>query len=193
MINFNLKELVIAIVIAVILSIMLIVIFKINTVRDIVILALLMAYLILMVDKTQFPIFSENLIIREELGGIKLGRDINLIPFKDALHMTSLLNVAMFFAFGFFLGMNKGKKWKSITVIGLIISFLVESGQLLTNVFIGYNFRTADVNDLIFNTVGTVVGLLIYAFVIEAVDKIFGKNNESNKSLLKNILVSDRN
>ena len=59
--------------------------------------------------------------------------------------------------------------------------------------FIGYNFRTADVNDLIFNTVGTVVGLLIYAFVVEAVDKIFRKNNESNKSLLKNILVSDRN
>lgn len=193
MINFNFKELVISIVIAVIISILLIVIFKINTVRDIVILALLMAYLILMVDKTQFPIFSENLTMREELGGIKLGRDINLIPFKDALHMTSLLNVAMFVPIGFLLGMIKGKKWKSITVIGLIISFLVESGQLLTNVFIGYNFRTADVNDLIFNTVGTVVGVLIYVFAVKVADKIFGKNNESNKSLLKNILVSDRN
>ena len=190
MINFNFKELVISIVIALIISILLIVIFKINTVRDIVILALLMAYLILMVDKTQFPIFTENSAMQEELGGIKLGRDINLIPFKDALHMTSVLNIFMFVPVGFLLGMLKGKKWKSITVIGLIISFLVESGQLITNMFIGYNFRTADVNDLIFNTVGTVVGLLIYAFVVEEVDKIFGKNNESS---LKNILVSDRN
>ncbi len=193
MINFNFKELVISIVIAVIISILLIVIFKINTVRDIVILALLMAYLILMVDKTQFPIFTENSAMQKELGGIKLGRDINLIPFKDALHMTSVLNIFMFVPVGFLLGMLKGKKWKRITVVGLIISFLVESGQLLTNVFIGYNFRTADVNDLIFNTVGTVVGLLIYVFIVEAVDKILGKNNESNKSLLKNILVSDRN
>lgn len=181
MINFNLKELVIAIVIAVILSIMLIVIFKINTIRDIVILALLMAYLILIVDKTQFPIFSENLTMREELGGIKLGRDINLIPFKDALHMTSVLNIFMFVPIGFLLGMLKGNKWKSITFIGFFISLMVESGQLLTNMFVGYNLRIADVNDLIFNTVGTVMGLVIYVCMIIVVDKIFGKNNESKK------------
>ena len=30
-----------------------------------------------------------------ELGGIKLGRDVNLIPFKDFAHMTSLLNIVM--------------------------------------------------------------------------------------------------
>ena len=99
--------------------------------------------------------------MESELGTIKIGRDINLIPFKDFAHMTSLLNVVMFIPIGFLLGFIIKNNWKKSIVWGFILSLVIESLQLLVNVFIGYNFRTFDVNDLIFNTIGTLVGYLV--------------------------------
>ena len=44
--------------------------------------------------------------------------------------------------------------------MGFILSLVVESSQLLVNMLIGYNFRTFDVNDLIFNPIGALIGYL---------------------------------
>ncbi len=141
--------------------------------REVFILSIIFTYFIVLLCRTQFPIFIDNQTMKEELGGIKLGRDINLIPLKDFMQMTSVLNIVMFVPIGFLLGLIEGIKWKKITMIGFSISFFIEISQILVNVFIGYNFRIADVNDLIFNTLGTIIGLFILYIVRYVINKLF--------------------
>lgn len=92
-----------------------------------------------------------------------MGRDVNLIPFKDFAHMTSLLNIVMFIPIGF--------------LQGFILSLVVESSQLLVNMLIGYNFRTFDVNDLIFNTIGALIGYLKLFGIISLLKKFKSSDN----------------
>ena len=68
----------------------------------------------MIIYKTQFPIFINNEVMETELGGIKLGRDVNLIPFKDFAHMTSLLNIVMFIPIGFLQGFVVKNNWKKL-------------------------------------------------------------------------------
>lgn len=144
---------------------------------ELIALIIFCMYFILIISKTQFPIFINNAVMESELGGIKLGRDINLIPFKDFAHMTSLLNIVMFVPLGFLQGFIVKNNWKKSIISGFILSLIIESSQLLVNLLIGYNFRTFDVNDLIFNTFGAFIGYLIFYFLILILKKLIPTNN----------------
>lgn len=146
-------------------------------IKEIVALILICCYFILVISKTQFPIFINNSTMESELGGIKFGRDINLIPFKDFAHMTSLLNIMMFIPIGFLQGFVVKNDWKKSIIGGIILSLIVESLQLLVNVFVGYNFRTFDINDLIFNTIGALLGYLILYGLSVFLKKVLKENN----------------
>lgn len=92
------------------------------------------------------------------LSGFDL-RGVNLIPFSDAYfdRVGYVLNVIMLMPLGFlvpFLWRGTRKLWK-VTAIGAGLSLLVELSQLL-------NFRSTDVDDLILNTLGAVVGYGIW-------------------------------
>lgn len=106
-----------------------------------------------------------------------MGRDVNLIPFKDFAHMTSLLNIVMFIPIGFLQGFVVKNNWKKTIIVGFILSLVVESSQLLVNMLIGYNFRTFDVNDLIFNTIGALIGYLILFGIISLLKKVKSSDN----------------
>lgn len=106
-----------------------------------------------------------------------MGRDVNLIPFKDFAHMTSLLNIVMFIPIGFLQGFVVKNNWKKIIIVGFILSLVVESSQLLVNMLIGYNFRTFDVNDLIFNTIGALIGYLKLFGIISLLKKFKSSDN----------------
>ena len=155
--------------------------FYVNTfvwkIKEIIALLLICFYFILIIYKIQFPIFINNDVMETELGGIKLGRDVNLIPFKDFAHMTSLLNIVMFIPIGFLQGFVVKNNWKKTIIVGFILSLVVESSQLLVNMLIGYNFRTFDVNDLIFNTIGALIGYLILFGIISLLKKVKSSDN----------------
>lgn len=157
--DFNFKILICLIILSLILVVLCKKIFNKNF-KEIIALLLICFYFILIIYKTQFPIFINNEVMETELGGIKLGRDVNLIPFKDFAHMTSLLNIVMFIPIGFLQEFVVKNNWKKNIIVGFILSLVVESSQLLVNMLIGYNFRTFDVNDLIFNTIGALIGYL---------------------------------
>lgn len=92
----------------------------------------------------------------------------------------SIMNVALFYPFGFLLSVadvkfiNK-RKW-IIAVLAFVFSFCVESLQLIFH--LGY----AEIDDVIHNTLGATIG--IFAFM--ALDKLFDKigtklfNNQKN-------------
>ena len=84
---------------------------------------------------------------------------INLIPFQDFSRsniMGMVLNAVMFAPLGFLLPayFERYRHWGRTLAAGFLTSLTVEIIQLFT-------FRATDVDDLIMNTLGTVVGFLI--------------------------------
>lgn len=93
-------------------------------------------------------------------------RSINLIPYGESVIINGKLdiselwqNVLAFVPLGIYLGMlnPKGKVWKKIVLIA-ITSLILEVFQYILAV------GASDITDLINNTIGGIIGLLIYAF-----------------------------
>jgi len=51
---------------------------------------------------------------------------------------------------------------------GLVLSVLIEIAQFSISLLVGYSYRRADIDDVIANTVGALLGYTIF-FVIDAV------------------------
>ena len=84
---------------------------------------------------------------------------INLIPFQDFSTRNILgmaLNAVMFAPLGFLLPayFERYRYWGRTLAVGFLTSLAVELIQLFT-------FRATDVDDLIMNTLGTIVGFLL--------------------------------
>lgn len=129
-------------------------------------------YIIFVIKLTQFPIYITE-FQHQIIGPVKWGRDINLIPFKDAFNITSILNILMTIPFGFGLSFLIKRNFKKTVIAGAIFSFLIELTQLLVALIVGYTFRKIDINDVIFNTLGVVMGYLIFMIFIRIVNFIF--------------------
>lgn len=72
----------------------------------------------------------------------------------------------MFIPIGFFVALLWNLKDKNIILIGFVISLFIEFCQLLIS-------RGTDIDDLILNTLGTIVGLLIYKLLSKKFNKLF--------------------
>ena len=97
---------------------------------------------------------------------------VNLIPFSDPEYskVGYVLNVIMLMPFGFLvptLFCSKRKLWKT-ALAGALFSVLIECSQLL-------NYRSTDVDDVILNTLGAVIGYGIYRLFSRLFRKDVGK------------------
>ena len=94
---------------------------------------------------------------------------INWIPFHDFSSSNILgmvLNIIMLIPFGVFLPVYFAKFRKLLPTVlaGVIMSLTMEVLQLFT-------FRATDVDDLIMNTLGTLLGYFIGALIVRRADK----------------------
>ena len=90
---------------------------------------------------------------------------VNLVPFKEIMrydigskmfYLTIIGNIALFVPFGFIISTYiKPKKFFQIIVIPLIVSFTIEVVQLRIG-------RSFDIDDILLNTIGCIIGYLIY-------------------------------
>jgi glycopeptide antibiotics resistance protein len=105
--------------------------------------------------------FVPDLMLR----GAETGKSVNLIPLMT-LRLedvrTSLLNVLMMVPFGFGLPFITNFRMKKVVVAGLFLSIGIEFLQLLTGFTSNTTFRVADINDLIFNSVGAAIGYILF-------------------------------
>ena len=87
---------------------------------------------------------------------------VNLIPFIDMIpdYVNACLNVLLFVPFGFLLPIlwSRFRSIKCTALTGLLTSFVIEISQIFT-------FRTTDINDLITNTVGAIIGYCIAQYL----------------------------
>jgi len=91
------------------------------------------------------------------LNGQTAGKEMNLSPLITLTPQdlkTSLLNILLMIPFGFGLPFITNYHMKKIVVIGALFSIVIEFLQLLTGYVAKITFRSADINDVIFNTVG---------------------------------------
>jgi glycopeptide antibiotics resistance protein len=105
--------------------------------------------------------FAPDLI----LNGQTTGKSLNLIPLITLTPQdlkTSLLNILLLIPFGFGLPFITNFRMKKIVVIGALFGIVIEFLQLITGFMAKITFRIADINDVIFNTVGVVVGYILF-------------------------------
>lgn len=127
------------------------------------------AYIVKVLDYTLFQFqsllllqyFMPELILR----GQTAEASVNLIPLitltPDDLK-TSLLNILLLIPFGFGLPIISNFRMKKIVVIGALFSIGIEFLQLITGLMAQITFRIADINDVLFNTVGVAVGYILF-------------------------------
>ena len=95
----------------------------------------------------------------------------NLVPFDtigQALQLGSdwpqfwllMGNIAAFIPLGVFIGALRpgGHSWRRAFVTGLAISVVIELSQLCLSLLMGFPYRVADVDDVIANVAGTLLG-----------------------------------
>lgn len=87
-------------------------------------------------------------------GGIKIANWLSLEGI--------ILNILLFVPFGYLLPLiwSKADRWWKVTLLGFSISLIIELLQLFTR--LGY----ADVDDLSNNTVGALIGYVLYKLIL---------------------------
>jgi glycopeptide antibiotics resistance protein len=94
---------------------------------------------------------------------------LNFIPILTIDVSTFLLNIIMFLPFGMYIPFLKKNvsSLKQIAKLGLMMSLSFEFVQLLIRVTLGSG-RSTDINDLLANTLGAVIGFLLVKGLFQA-------------------------
>lgn len=73
-------------------------------------------------------------------------------------------NIILLMPFGFFIPLMLKMKlnWQKVLIIGFWVSFGIEAAQFGISHIIGYTYKITDVDDLILNTFGTMIGYGCY-------------------------------
>ncbi|WP_377896890.1 VanZ family protein [Gottfriedia sp. OAE603] len=122
--------------------------------------------------KFHFPYWSINYI-----PFVSIIRDINEVGIAysgDTIFMIKLIvrnvggNIVMFMPLGLFAPLiwEDCKRFKNILMIGLIVSLGIESLQFVENLLRVSLGRIIDIDDVICNVLGTILGYLIYSLAI---------------------------
>ncbi|MGG4192946.1 VanZ family protein [Paenibacillus jamilae] len=92
--------------------------------------------------------------------------EINLLPFASEGITTYILNTILFMPLGFLLPTiwPQFRTIKNVAYTGLFFSLAIELSQLL-------NHRITDIDDLLMNTLGAIIGYLIYRALFKMIYK----------------------
>ena len=103
------------------------------------------------------------------LNGQTAEKSMNLIPLITLTPQdleTSLLNILLLIPLGVGLPFITNYRMTQIVITGVLFSFMIEFLQLVTGFVAKIYFRIADINDVIFNTVGAAIGYLVFVVFV---------------------------
>ncbi|WP_235821783.1 VanZ family protein [Gottfriedia acidiceleris] len=176
---------------SIIILLMILFVLKIKFKKDIVYLfffSIMYIYLCYVLKYTQFPIYVSQTY--KNMFGLHAWKNLNLVPL---IHLTkedfetSLLNVLMTIPFGFGLPFITKSTFKKIAIAGLLIGVIIESLQGIIALLNGFSHRVVDMNDVIFNFTGTIIGYCIFKLFSNLYKLIIKKAKIQLNSLLKHI------
>ncbi|WP_166703694.1 VanZ family protein [Bacillus albus] len=104
---------------------------------------------------------------------------INLTLFDTAGSTTYLLNIVLFMPLGFLLPTiwPQFRKMKNTVCAGFFFSLAIELNQLLNN-------RITDIDDLFTNTLGAIIGYVLYTALFKLILKREGKKLDTNSPVV---------
>lgn len=115
---------------------------------------------------------------------VRFGGNFNLIPFQGMIQdlKNGVLNVLLFVPLGFFLPClwQKFRSCKAAVWEGFCLSLVIEVLQIFT-------FRATDVNDLIHNTLGTILG---WALAIGLAKKCPGAKTSRERFVIYGVVLA---
>lgn len=117
-------------------------------------------------------------------------QSLNLIPLltlTDKDVKTSFLNVLLMLPFGFGLPFITNFNMKRVVVVGALFSLFIELMQFLTGLLEHMTFRVADVNDVIFNVVGVMVGYVSFIWFMHLFRRLFPVGAKSANPIVQHI------
>lgn len=106
---------------------------------------------------TQFNSFNTNVL-----------STVNIFPFRDIIYgykfakREVLFNILMMIPFGFFVALLTNKKLFTTLVATFLFSLTIETTQLFTIMWGTNNQRVVDITDIITNTIGGVLGYILW-------------------------------
>lgn len=141
------------------------------------IIGLFVFYILIVINIVLFPIYiySKEMLnkLHSELG--QYLTYIQIVPFKTISNtfktsgwkIQVIGNILLLFPFPVLLGVIKGCKFsvKKTFFLGFIFSLSIELSQLLLSIITGFPSRIADIDDLMLNTFGILLGILTYLLI----------------------------
>lgn len=142
---------------------------------DLLLFTIFFVYVVAVLDRTLFQ-FQSLIVLKHFAPHLMLqgqgdGSSVQLVPLVKLTHEdieTSLLNVLLMVPFGFGLPFITNLRFAGTVVAGVLFSVTIEMLQLATGLIGGITFRIADVNDVIFNAAGVVLGYGLYAGLLRS-------------------------
>ena len=123
-------------------------------------------YLLFAIDEVYLPIYFGGGFEGE---AVDISANLNLIPFYfgrfgtlQSSLMTLILNVILTIPFGFGISFIAPIKPKTILWLAPLVGLITEGGQLLIMFFQPYSLRIVDINDVLMNTLGVIVGYILF-------------------------------
>lgn len=137
----------------------------------------LMFYYLCIVLKNIVGIPTINELFRlARLGEPFINPNISLIPLSNGVSLEFILNIFCFIPLGFLCPIISGtyEQMKKAVLLGLGLSFAIEISQLFTL------YRATDINDLIANVLGTIIGYLCFKLIVKLGVKRFHSKHSSS-------------
>lgn len=123
-------------------------------------------YLLFAIDEVYLPIYFGGGFDGE---AVDISANLNLIPFYfgrfgtlQSSLMTLILNVILTIPFGFGISFIAPIKPKTILWLAPLVGLITEGGQLLIMFFQPYSLRIVDINDVLMNALGVIVGYILF-------------------------------
>lgn len=157
-----------------------------------ILFSLFFVYFFKILDYTLFQ-FQSLLLLKFfmpqlQLSGQSAEEAINLIPvltLRPQDLTTSLLNILLFVPFGLFLPLLTSFRMKKIVFLGMIVSIGIELLQFLTGDIARVTFRVMDINDVVFNTLGVILGYVLFVRCVQLSRHLFHKRKLSSHPLIE--------
>lgn len=149
-------------------------------------------YLFFVLSYTLFE-FQSLIVLKWFVPGLMLrgqaeGQSLNLVPLVGltaAEGKTSLLNVILLMPFGFGLPFLLRLGLARVTSLAALFSLSIEALQWGSGVLANLTFRVADVNDLIFNTLGAALGYALFLGFLRLVRLVFPNGEKVKHPVLR--------
>lgn len=127
-------------------------------------LSIFWIYLTFVVDSVFFPMAISGAFAEASRKSCPLP-SINLMPLyfgpypePGRVFLYCIQNIILTVPFGFGVNFIFRTRLRVIALLSLIVGFIFESTQYILSLLLGYCYRVSDINDIIFNFIGSIIG-----------------------------------